>query len=761
MGRVQFLAFDNEDRVVTNIDANGVTVTLTYDNLGRVLTRTYPDNGVEKFGYTAKGLTVYTNQLGLTNFYAYDVAGRKTFETNANWELTQFQYDPSGNLTNILYQVNSPTTLSYDPLNRLTSMVDGVGTTAYGYDAAGQVLSEDGPWPNDTVNYTYANRLRAGLTLQVPNASAWAEGFGYDNARRLTSLTSPAGAFGYTNDPVRRLQVGRITLPNGAYITNMFDNVARLLSTTLKNSGNSVLNSHTYGYNLGSQRTSLTNTAGDYRNYTYDKIGQLKTAFGKESSGTNRLQEQLGYAYDAAGNLNYRTNNALTQTFNVNNLNELTTLGRNGTLTVAGSTRINATSVTVNGLTANRFNDATFALGGFTPVNGNNSFTAIGQDSSGRQDTNSVTVYLPASPSYSYDLNGNLLGDGTRSFTYDDENQLISVVVSNGVTTSTRSDFAYDGKMRCRVRTESAWGGSSWVTNQIVRYVYDGNVVIQERDANNVPVVSYTRGKDLSGSFQGAGGIGGLLGRTDHAALNAQLSTAQAYYHADGSGNITALINTNQITVATYLYDPFGFILSQSGTLADANVYRFSGKEFHLASGLSYFLYRFYEPSLQRWLNRDPIDEDGGINLYSFVRNSTINRVDALGLLPELAPEFLNPEAVQLALELEAEELGISVEQLVAKKAAEAAAKKAAEEAAKALVKRCTKNIGKLAKQFNKTRKEIETAIHKAKKPLQRFKGKGQKSNVDVTIDPTTGEVYPEIPGGGLGDSIGNILDLF
>jgi RHS repeat-associated protein len=291
--------------------------------------------------------------------------------------------------------------------------------------------------------------------------------------------------------------------------------------------------------------------------------------------------------------------------------------------------------------------------------------------------------------------------------------------------------------------------------------VYDGNVVIQERDANNVPVVSYTRGKDLSGSFQGAGGIGGLLGRTDHAALNAQLSTAQAYYHADGSGNITALINTNQITVATYLYDPFGFILSQSGTLADANVYRFSGKEFHLASGLSYFLYRFYEPSLQRWLNRDPIDEDGGINLYSFVRNSTINRVDALGLLPELAPEFLNPEAVQLALELEAEELGISVEQLVAKKAAEAAAKKAAEEAAKALVKRCTKNIGKLAKQFNKTRKEIETAIHKAKKPLQRFKGKGQKSNVDVTIDPTTGEVYPEIPGGGLGDSIGNILDLF
>ena len=54
---------------------------------------------------------------------------------------------------------------------------------------------------------------------------------------------------------------------------------------------------------------------------TYDDIGQLKTARGKESGGTSRLHEQFGYAYDAAWNLNYRTNNALTQTYAVNNLN--------------------------------------------------------------------------------------------------------------------------------------------------------------------------------------------------------------------------------------------------------------------------------------------------------------------------------------------------------------------------------------------------------------------------------------------------------
>ena len=74
------------------------------------------------------------------------------------------------------------------------------------------------------------------------------------------------------------------------------------------------------------------------------------TTRGKESGGTtNRRHEQLGYAYDAAGNLHFRTNNALTQTFNVNDLNELTTGTRSGTLTVAGTTTSAATNVTVKG----------------------------------------------------------------------------------------------------------------------------------------------------------------------------------------------------------------------------------------------------------------------------------------------------------------------------------------------------------------------------------------------------------------------------
>jgi len=116
------------------------------------------------------------------------------------------------------------------------------------------------------------------------------------------------------------------------------------LSTVLKNSGGTNLDSYTYTYNAGNQRTNVVRTAGDSVSYTYDNEGELKTAIGREAGGvTNRLQEQLGYAYDAAGNLNQRTNNALIQNFGVNNLNELSTVTRSGTLTVAGTTTSPAT----------------------------------------------------------------------------------------------------------------------------------------------------------------------------------------------------------------------------------------------------------------------------------------------------------------------------------------------------------------------------------------------------------------------------------
>jgi len=343
------------------VDANGVSLDMTYDALGRLRTRTYPDTGVERFGYSTNGLVAYTNQLGLTNFYLNDVASRKIAETNANWEITQFNYDSSGsltnlvdgkgqntfwnydqfgrvtnkvddlsnillhyaydadnrltnrwsiakgtttyrydaagNLTNVVYPVSPAIALAYDAMNRLTNMVDGIGTTHYTLDAAGQILSEDGPWADDTVSYAYQNRLRTSLSLLQPNTSPWQQTYAYDLARRLTNTTSPAGAFTYAYDNDRHLQVGRLTLPSGAYIANSYDDTSRLLSTELKNTSGGTLNSHAYSYNLANQRTQQVFTDGNYINYTYDNIGQLRSAKGRESdTTTDRRQEQFGYS---------------------------------------------------------------------------------------------------------------------------------------------------------------------------------------------------------------------------------------------------------------------------------------------------------------------------------------------------------------------------------------------------------------------------------------------------------------------------------
>ncbi|MDR3410025.1 MAG: RHS repeat-associated core domain-containing protein, partial [Formivibrio sp.] len=355
--------------------------------------------------------------------------------------------------------------------------------------------------------------------------------------------------------------------------------------------------------------------------------------------------------------------------YGLNSLNQITNATLGGTImgpwtasiTVAGSTTSRATSVTVNGSAATLHADNTFELYNQTVVNGLNNFTAVAQDVYGRTSTSTSSVNVITNNSaYGYDLNGNLLTDGTRNFAYDDENQLISVWKTN----AWRQDFVYDGKMRRRITKEYGWNGTAWAQTNEVHFVYDGNLVVQERDANNVPQVSYTRGTDLSGKLQGAGGIGGLLARTDRASAVPWISTiiggvptfgTHSYYHADGNGNITALISASQMIVAKYLYDPFGNTLSMYGLMADINKYRFSSKEWNGNAGLYYYLYRFYDSNLQRWLNRDPFGELGfeavqvglpfkfwsmqpwgerieGPNLFEFARNDGIDFMDTDGM---------------------------------------------------------------------------------------------------------------------------------
>ncbi|HEX8234530.1 MAG TPA: RHS repeat-associated core domain-containing protein [Abditibacteriaceae bacterium] len=221
------------------------------------------------------------------------------------------------------------------------------------------------------------------------------------------------------------------------------------------------------------------------------------------------------------------------------------------------------------------------------------------------------------------------IGQGGLTYSYDEANRLVQVVQrdTSGVYTK-KSDFLYDGLHRKVVSREYSWISGAWAPQSEVRRVYDGMQVVQERDSSNAITTNYTRGSDLSGKLDGAGGIGGLLAKSN--------AGGHFYYHYDGSGNVVQLTSaTAQGTAAEYTYDAFGRPLTAIGAQA-SQPYRFSTKEIHAVTGMYDYGFRFYLPSLGMWLNRDPIQEQGGLNLYTFVSNNAINKIDAHGETPLL-----------------------------------------------------------------------------------------------------------------------------
>ena len=105
------------------------------------------------------------------------------------------------------------------------------------------------------------------------------------------------------------------------------------------------------------------------------------------------------------------------------------------------------------------------------------------------------------------------------------------------------------------------------------------------------------------------------------------------YFHYDHIGNLVQTVNASGQVTGDLFYTPFGEPMGETSNQIDHNQpFGFSTKRSDFASGLLYFGYRFYVPHMERWLNRDPIGINGGLNLYGYVEGNSVNFVDPDGL---------------------------------------------------------------------------------------------------------------------------------
>jgi RHS repeat-associated protein len=260
-------------------------------------------------------------------------------------------------------------------------------------------------------------------------------------------------------------------------------------------------------------------------------------------------------------------------------------------------------------------------------VGARNNFGAGGEDAVTEKGGRAFVP--PAVESFTYDFDGNLINDGRWIYSWNAENRLIGMEAAAGVPVEAKKklEFNYDFMGRRILKKVSVWnaGTSQYDLQSETKFVYDGWTPVAELAGNNTLIRSYVWGSDLSEGLEDAGSVGGLL------LVDEGGNRYQAGY--DGNGNVTTLVNAATGAIASsYEYDPFGNTLKASGDYANTNPFRFSTKYTDQESGLVYYGYRFYNPQTGKWLNKDPLEEAGGINLYAFNTNDSVNDIDYLGL---------------------------------------------------------------------------------------------------------------------------------
>jgi RHS repeat-associated protein len=498
--------------------------------------------------------------------------------------------------------------ITYDPVyGRTASVNDGSGTTTFEYQTittpltlgTGRLKSIDGPFTGDTIEFGY-DELGRVVTRSIAGA-ANLETRTLDALGRLSGLTNALGQFTYAYDGVASRQTS-VTYPTGQLTTYAyFDALGdyRLREIHNKRADGATISRFEYGYdllgNVSAWRQEASGEAATAYELGYDQSDQLTAAILKTTTATPEILKRYYYSYDAAGNRTAEQIDDAVTSATYNNMNQLASQQAGGALIFKGTVSEPGT-VTVGGKPATVTADNRFEGQSVVPA-GTGQVAVTATDPSGNTRTNTYEVTQgAASKVFTYDLNGNMISDGPRTYEWDVENRLVAVHDGSHST-----EFAYDAFGRRWAVTEKE--GGAVVSDR--RYVRCSSRLCEERDASGAVVLArfFDDGKVEAGT--------------------------PYFYSKDHLGSVREISQTDGMLRGRYAFDMYGRRTQTQGNI-DSQL-GFTGHETYLPSGLIGTHYRLYDPSLATWLSEDRIAPVAGESLYQYVESNPVKLWDPDG----------------------------------------------------------------------------------------------------------------------------------